>query len=85
MRLVGAVAVLLTYDPTGYSFLSLGGAGLRCDHRGESVHRGNAAGRVVDRLHSYGICCLRSPRLVLSALVLGTLVWMLQDYGIQPL
>ena len=62
MRLVGAIAVvLLTYNPGRLLLLSLGDAGLRCDYRSESVCRGTAAGRM-DRVHPYGICCLRSPR-----------------------
>ena len=83
MRLVGAIAVvLLTYNPGRLLLLSLGDAGLRCDYRSESVCRGTAAGRM-DRVHPLRhLLPLGALGLVLSALVLGTLVWMLQDYGI---
>jgi len=81
IRLVGALAVvLLTYNPTGYSFYHWV---LR-----DLAHM-TAVGALAGALLLVGwVICIRAAfvslgriGLVLSALVLGTLVWVLTDYG----
>jgi hypothetical protein len=82
VRLIGALAVvLLTYNPAGYSF----------------YHWTLAEPQDITALKAFAgvlllvgwVICLRTAfvslgliGLVLSALVLGTLVWVLADYGI---
>jgi hypothetical protein len=82
MRLIGALGVvLLTYNPAGYSF----------------YHWALAEPASISALKTFAgvlllvgwVICLRTAcvslgliGLVLSALVLGTLVWVLADYGI---
>jgi Family of unknown function (DUF6524) len=82
MRLIAALAVvLLTYNPTGYSFWHWA---LR------DVADVTAGKAFAGALLLVGwVICLRAAfvslgaiGLVLSALVLGTLVWVLADYGI---
>src|SRR5262245_7624301 len=65
----------------GLLLLSLGAARLRCNHRAKGVHRGTASGRM-GCLRPDGVCFSGPLGLLLSVLVLGTLVWMLRDYGI---
>ena len=82
MRLVGAIAVvLLTYNPAGYSFYHWA---VR-DFAAITAVKAFAGALLLVGW----IVCIRTAfdalgaiGLVLSALVLGTLVWMLQDYGI---
>jgi hypothetical protein len=82
MRLIGALTVvLLTYNPTGYSF----------------YHWALREPADISALKAFAgvlllvgwIICIRTAfvslgiiGVVLSALVLGTLVWVLTDYGI---
>lgn len=82
IRLVGALAVvLLTYNPTGYSFYHWA---LR-----DLAHI-TAVKAFAGALLLVGwVICLRTAfvslgriGVLLSALVLGTLVWMLTDYGL---
>jgi|SRR4030095_1524781 hypothetical protein len=82
IRLVGALAVVLsTYNPTGYSFYHWA---LR-----DLAHI-TAVKAFAGALLLVGwVICLRTAfvslgrlGVVLSALVLGTLVWMLTDYGL---
>jgi Family of unknown function (DUF6524) len=82
VRLVAALAVvLLTYNPTGYSFYHWG---LRDFANPTAVKA--LAGTLL--LAGWVICIraaftsLGAIGLVLSALVLGSLVWVLTDYGI---
>jgi len=82
MRLVGAIAVvLLTYNPTGYSFY----------HWARRHFADITAVKIfTGALLLVGwVVCIRTAfvslgalGLLLSVLVLGTLVWMLRDYGI---
>jgi hypothetical protein len=81
IRLVGAIGVvLLTYNPTGYSFYHWG---LR-----DLAHI-TAVRAFAGALLLVGwVICIRAAfvslgriGLILSALVLGTLVWVLTDYG----
>jgi hypothetical protein len=82
MRLLGALAVvLLTYNPTGNSFYHWA---LRDFGAMTAVKAFAGALLLVG-----WVVCIRTAfvslgalGLVLSVLVLGTLVWMLQDYGI---
>ena len=82
MRLVGALAVvLLTYNPTGHSFYHWAMRDFA------SITAVKAfAGAIL--LVGWVVCIrtvfvsLGALGLLLSALVLGTLVWMLRDYGI---
>jgi Family of unknown function (DUF6524) len=82
MRLFGAIAVvLLTYNPMGYSFYHWALRDLAAI---------TALKAFAGALLLVGwIVCIRTAfvslgalGLLLSVLVLGTLVWMLQDYGI---
>jgi hypothetical protein len=82
MRLLGALAVvLLTYNPSGYSFYHWALRGLSAI---------TAVKAFAGALLLVGwVVCLRTAfvslgalGLLLSVLVLGTLVWMLSDYGI---
>lgn len=82
MRLVGALAVvLLTYNPTGYSFYHWA---LR-DFAAITAVKGFAGALL---LVGWVICVrtafisLGALGLLLSVFVLGTLVWLLKDYGI---
>ena len=82
MRLVGALAVvLLTYNPTGYSFYHWA---LR-DFAAITAVKAFAGAML---LVGWVICIrtafvsLGALGLLLNVLVLGTLVWMLRDYGI---
>jgi hypothetical protein len=82
VRLVGAVAVvLLTYNPTGYSFYHWA---MR-DFASISAVKAFAGALL---LVGWVICIrtafvsLGALGLLLSVLVLGTLVWLLRDYGI---
>jgi hypothetical protein len=82
MRLLGALAVvLLTYNPTGNSFYHWA---LR-DFAAMTAVKAFAGALL---LVGWVVCIrtafvsLGALGLVLSVLVLGTLVWMLQDYGI---
>jgi Family of unknown function (DUF6524) len=82
MRLIGAlIVVLLTYNPTGYSFYHWA---LREPADISAVKAFAGALLLVG-----WIICIRtafvslgSIGVLLSALVLGTLVWVLTDYGI---
>jgi Family of unknown function (DUF6524) len=81
-RLLGALAVvLLTYNPAGYSFYHWAVRDLAAITAVKAF-----AGTVL--LVGWVICvrtalvALGALGLLLSVLVLGTLVWMLQDYGI---
>jgi Family of unknown function (DUF6524) len=82
MRLVAALAVvLLTYNPSGYSFFHWAM---------EDIANITAMKAFVGALLLVGwVICIRTAfvslgalGLLLSVLVLGTLVWMLRDYGI---
>jgi Family of unknown function (DUF6524) len=82
MRLVGALAVvLLTYNPMGYSFYHWA---MR-DFASMTAVKAFAGALL---LVGWVVCIrtafvsLGALGLLLSALVLGTLVWMLTDYGI---
>lgn len=82
MRLLGALAVvLLTYNPAGYSFYHWAVRDLAAITAVKAF-----AGTLL--LVGWVICvrtalvALGALGLLLSVLVLGTLVWMLQDYGI---
>ena len=82
MRLVGAVAVvLLTYNPTGYSFFHW----VMQDFPSMTAVKAFAGALL---LVGWVVCIrtafvsLGALGLLLSVLVLGTLVWMLKDYGI---
>ena len=80
-RLVGAIGVvLLTYNPTGYSFYQWV---LR-----DLAHMTSVRAFAGALLLVGWVICIRAAfvslgriGLVLSALVLGTLVWVLTDYG----
>ncbi len=82
IRLVGALAVvLLTYNPTGYSFYHWA---MRDSASITAVKAFAGALLLVG-----WVVCIRTAfvalgalGLALSVLVLGTLVWMLKDYGI---
>ena len=82
MRLIGALAVvLLTYNPAGYSFYHWA---LRDIATITAVKAFSGAVLLVG-----WVVCIRTAfvalgaiGLVLIALVLGTLVWVLTDYGI---
>jgi hypothetical protein len=82
VRLVGALGVvLLTYNPTGYSFYHWA---LR-DLANITALKAFAGALLLAGL----VICIRAAfislgriGLVLSALVLGTLVWVLTDYGV---
>jgi len=80
-RLVGAIGVvLLTYNPTGYSF---------CQWVLRDLAHMTSVRAFAGALLLVGwVICIRAAfvslgriGLVLSALVLGTLVWVLTDYG----
>jgi hypothetical protein len=82
VRLLGALAVvLLTYNPAGYSFYHWAVRDLAAITAVKAF-----AGTLL--LVGWVICvrtalvALGALGLLLSVLVLGTLVWMLQDYGI---
>lgn len=82
MRMIGAVAVvLLTYNPTGYSFYHWAMRDLAAITAVKAF-----AGALL--LVGWVVCIrtafvsLGALGLLLSVLVLGTLVWMLRDYGI---
>jgi hypothetical protein len=80
-RLVGAIGVvLLTYNPTGYSFYHWG---LRDPANITAIKAFAGALLLVG-----WIICIRAAfvslgriGVILSALVLGTLIWVLTDYG----
>lgn len=82
VRLVGALdVVLLTYNPTGYSFYHWA---LR-DLANITALKAFAGALLL----AGWVICIRAAfislgriGLVLSALVLGTLVWVLTDYGV---
>lgn len=82
VRLIGALAVvLLTYNPTGYSFYHW----VLRDLADISAMKAFAGALLL----AGWVICIRAAfvslgviGLVLSALVLGTLVWVLTDYGI---
>ena len=82
IRLIGALAVvLLSYNPTGYSFYHWA---LRDFATITAVKALSGAVLLVG-----WVVCIRTAfvslgaiGLVLSALVLGTLIWVLTDYGI---
>ena len=82
VRLVGALGVvLLTYNPTGYSFYHWA---LR-DLANITALKAFAGALLL----AGWVICIRAAfislgriGLVLSALVLGTLVWVLTDYGV---
>ena len=82
IRLIGALAVvLLSYNPTGYSFYHWA---LRDFATITAVKALSGAILLVG-----WVVCIRTAfvslgviGLVLSALVLGTLIWVLTDYGI---
>ena len=82
IRLIGALAVvLLSYNPTGYSFYHWA---LRDFATITAVKAFSGAVLLVG-----WVVCIRTAfvslgaiGLVLSALVLGTLIWVLTDYGI---
>jgi hypothetical protein len=85
IRLVGAIGVvLLTYNPTGYSFYHWG---LRDLAHITAVRAFAGALLLVGWVIGWVICIraafvsLGRIGLILSALVLGTLVWVLTDYG----
>ena len=82
IRLIGALAVvLLSYNPTGYSFYHW------ALHDFTNITAMKALSGAV--LLVGWVVCIRTAfvslgaiGLVLSALVLGTLIWVLTDYGI---